>query len=249
MSNVSICIILTKPSDLEDVYTQNLEGARIHVFANREILQRLKPNSAILLHEAETANLYIENHCLREVSGEWVIFRYDDEIWNKDFVSELVSFVDHNNNTLGLKYIEGFYKTENRLAHVHEINPKTKEIFTLIRIFQGPWYGVPGIKFIYPRKLAVSNNMLFNEEIHNRVLRHAIYSIDLLAALYTYNHYSKFPIKRANLSYSVPLIYSKPRQTKEYFNKLIDKHETWSKNKWSRLALESYFFKYKNRSQ
>lgn len=245
MNYISACIILTSKSDLEDVYTQNLEGCEVHIFGKDEFLLGLQLKENIHLHAIDLPKSQIENYCISKCPTKWIMFRYDGEVWGKDFVTDLVYYIKQNDHSLTLKYVEGFYRIDNRLAHVHEVNPKTNSTFSLSKLFQGPRFFIPGIKFIYPLQLITTNNILFDEEIHNTVLRQAIFGVNVLATMYVFAGYTYFPITKQTLPFSVPLVYSKPRQTKEYFVKLIDKHETWSKNKWNRLAWQSLLFKYR----
>lgn len=243
MPLLSVVVFAASVADIQDVLAQDLSRAEIILCTPHPVqyVQPLPPQVKFLVTEEIAPGTY-ENEALRLITGRYVCFRYPQETWPADFVRSVVDFLVETPLVLQLHYLQGFYRTESRPAHVFEVNPGTRRPFAMHKIFRGADYFVPGLKLLYPTALIRTYALQFDPEIRSAFLRQAVFGVEFCAALYTAAHFVALPVHRINTAFEVPLNYLKPNQTELYWEKLVDKLPVFKRNTFNTVGVVAWSF-------
>jgi hypothetical protein len=256
MPLISIFVFLENIAfEVSDILIQDLKNVEIILFGKKNYYPELEffPEVRFIQFEGDLNSF--ESQAINVANGEYVLFRYKNEKWSKNFLFDLKQFITQSSlsGNRNILYLEGFYDAKDRIAFVNEINPETQSLFSLHKIFSGPQYFVPGVKFLIPLSIIKNFDCKFNINVHNVYLRHALFNLEFLTAFYQYNNYSQPQIIRKTSEFRVPLQYLKPNGSEIYFDTIWDKREVWRKNIWSYEAFKSFvdtvprvYRKYKN---
>ena len=243
MALLSVIVFARGVEEVQDVLDQDLSRAEIILCTPRPVTyaQPLPPQVKFLSTENVEPGAY-ENEALRLVTGRYVLFRYPHEHWKKDFVRGVVDFLVATPLVLHLHYLQGFYRTEERPAHVFEVNPGTRRPFAIHKIFRGADYFVPGIKILYPTALIRTYRLRFDEDVRSVFLRQAVFGVEFCAALYEAAHFVALPVHRITVTFEIPLAYLKPNQAETYRHKLADKLPVFCRTPHSTVGIVAWSF-------
>ena len=240
---LSVVVFARGLEEIQDILDQDLSRAEIILCTPRAVsyTQPLPPQVKFLSTEDIEPGAY-ENEALRLATGRYAVFRYPGECWKKDFLRGVVDFLVETPLVLHLHYLQGFYRTEKRPAHVFEINPGTRRPFAIHKIFRGADYFVPGIKILYPLALIRTYRLQFDEDIRSVFLRQAVFGVEFCAALYEAAHFVTLPVHRITTTFEVPLAYLKPNQSEAYCHKLADKLPVFQRTVHNTVGLVAWSF-------
>jgi len=229
------CILVAEKTDMDENYSLLVDQ-----------LQQV----VNLVCVEENPNSTWENDGLKKATGTFWVSLNPYQTWGSDFLHQIKTtigqyFVDeklparftksdsepyfHN----FLLYAMGYVEEQGQTRFCTEVYPFLQKKSSIVRNFFRPEVFLSCNSFIYPTKLIHDNNLQFNKEISSSILRHAIFGIDVLAAMFVLNNQREPQLKGVAASVIAPLnTFSSKSDLQVYQDHMLEKWQIWEK-RWS----------------
>jgi len=270
---VTTCIPFRPDRDLSWVFQQNWAEAECIIIAEQSDWQQVEEFARTLMQYctdvrliAETNTDCWENDAMQQATGDFLVFLQPYQTWGADFIQQIKNqlkayFVDPHLPTRAsvsaerdvhfsqlLVYGMGYVETKNASPFCADVYPFLHKKPSIIRNFNRPELFVSCLCFAWSRTLITQNNLKFNQEITSAIMRHAVFGIDMLAAMYTLNHGFEPEFIGAPVSLTAPLnTFSSPTDLVVYQDHVRSKWQLWEQRAWSKLNLLSKWSRIRER--